>query len=91
MGLNSTWTIYEISPPPTRILLDLIARQTDSKNDELYRAMRAYNPSTAQITSSPVEALGEVNKEDVPQRVRNLFEVGLLKAAQLSAKKLIER
>ncbi len=83
--------LYEISPPPTKILLDLIARQVDEKNDELYQDMRDYNPSTSQITQYLAEALDETSKKDVPKRIRNLFGEDLLKEAQLSAKALIDK
>ncbi len=83
--------LYEISPPPTKILLDLIARQADGKNDELYQAMRDYNPSTSQITQYLADALGSTSRKDVPQRIRNLFGDDLLNEAQSRAKTLIER
>ena len=83
--------LYEISPPPTRILLDLMARQADGKNDELYQTMREYNPSTSQITQYLTDALSSTSRKDVPQRIRNLFGDDLLKEAQSRAKNLIER
>ena len=87
----SAQELYDISPPPTRILLDLIARQADSKNDELYQAMKDYNPSTPKITKHLTDALGSTNGNDVPQRIRNLFGEDLLKKAQSRAKGLIEK
>lgn len=89
-GLNAR-ELYDISPPPTKILLDLLARQADSKNDELYRAMRDYNPSTPQIIKYLTDALGSTSGKDVPQRIRNLFGKDLLKEAQGRAQVLIER
>lgn len=42
--------LYESSFPPTRILIELIARQDKSqKNDEMYQAMRQYNPFVRQV------------------------------------------
>lgn len=87
----SAGELYEISPPPTRILLDLMARQADGKNDELYQSMREYNPSTSQITQYLTDALSSTSKKDVPQRIRNLFGDDLLKEAQSRAKTLIEK
>lgn len=87
----SAGELYEISPPPTRILLDLMARQADSRNDELYQAMRDYNPSTSQITQYLSDALGSTSRKDVPQRIRNLFGEGLLREAQSRAKTLIDK
>lgn len=84
--------LYSISPPPTRILLDLLARQADERNDELYQAMRDYNPSTFQITQHLHDALDySTNGKNVPQRIRNLFGDDLLREAQSRAKNLIEK
>ena len=83
--------LYEISPPPTRILLDLMARQVDSRNDELYQAMLEYNPSTFQITQCLSELLKGTCKKDVPKRIRNLFGEDYLREAQSRAKTLIDK
>jgi len=83
--------LYGISPPPTKILLDLMARQVDERNDELYQAMKDYNPSTTQITQYLINTLSSTSKRDVPQRIRNLFGEELLREAQGRANELIER
>jgi len=69
---------YELSPPPTRALLDLLARQVDKKNDELYVAMREYNPFSIE----------EDNFKQNRERLRTWFG-NSLEAAQERAKGLI--
>ncbi len=81
--------LYSVSPPPTRILLDLIARQANSSNDELYNSMREYNPSTPEVIGELIEIIGMSNGERIPQKVRDLFGEGL-KEAQDRAKRLID-
>jgi prephenate dehydrogenase len=39
-------TLYDISPPPTRVMIDLLARQIHPKNDELYEDMLQFNPNS---------------------------------------------
>ena len=82
--------LYEISPPPTKILLDLIARQADEKNDELYQDMRDYNHSTPKVIQYLGETLGSSEGADIPQRIRNLFGDSLLREAQARAKTLVD-
>lgn len=41
--------LYEVSPPPTKILLDLISRQVDESTEQLYENMIAYNPFNKKI------------------------------------------
>jgi prephenate dehydrogenase len=83
--------LYEVSPPPTKILLDLIARQADEKNDELYRDIMGYDPSTEGITRGLIDALNTPLTRDTPSRIRALFGENFLKEAQESAKALIEQ
>jgi len=82
--------LYEISPPPTKILLDLIARQVDMKNDSLYRDMQRYNPSTKEITKCLINSLNSSGAEDTPQRIRARFGESFLKESQSRARLLIE-
>jgi len=81
--------LYEISPPPTRILLDLIARQIDKKNDSLYRDMREYNSSTEEITNYLINTLNSPSAEDIPNKIRTLFGESFLKESQNRARLLI--
>jgi len=78
--------IYELSPPPTKILLDLIARQYDPSNDTLYASMLAENLRTKEIKELLTERMSSLGS---PEEIRNLFGEEL-KVAQERAKKLIE-
>ena len=48
MGLYSSGKsfkeTYRVSPPPTKVILNLLARQISESNDLLYEDMRKYNP-----------------------------------------------
>jgi prephenate dehydrogenase len=84
--------IYEISPKPTQILMDLAARQADTKNDQLYREMREFNPHQEGIDSILFRCLERIilGKEgDVSREIRAFFG-GSLESAQERAKKLME-
>ena len=81
--------LYEISPPPTKLLIDLIARQVDEKNDELYQVMRDYNPSTRFVTENISVLLKSTAKMYSPEKIRNWFGQDFLKEAQERAKKVI--
>jgi prephenate dehydrogenase len=48
---------YALSPPPTRIILDLIARQIDEKNDELYESMAEKNIFTKKLETYIIDSL----------------------------------
>jgi len=82
--------LYNVSPPPTRVLLDLIARQVDEKNDSLYRDMQKYNPSTREITNYLSIALDASGAEDLAKITRALYGERFLKEAQNRARMLIE-
>ena len=88
-GVSMT-ELYGVSPPPTKILLDLLARQVDNYNDELYRVMRDYNPLSKEIASSIAAELFSSSYGDNPKRIRRLFGQELGKA-QVRAKELIKR
>ena len=81
--------LYELSPPPTRILLDLVSRQIDERNDDLYASMREYNPFIDKITDLITRNLSE-RKKDTPRRIRSLFKGNYLRESQERARKLIE-
>jgi len=65
---------YETSPPPTRALIDLIARQFRQENDELYAFMKKYNPyqdsEDAQLTANFLKA---VKRYYNPEDIRKMF------------------
>ena len=82
--------LYEISPPPTRILIDLLARQVGESNDELYEAMRDYNPLTPEIVKFLSDSLGKTER-DAPRRIREIFGEEFLKESQKRAALLIEK
>lgn len=78
--------IYELSPPPTKILLDLIARQYDSSNDALYAAMLTENPRTEEIKELLMDKMSSLGS---PEKLRDFFG-DELKLAQKRAKRIIE-
>jgi prephenate dehydrogenase len=87
--------LYNLSPPPTKALIDLLSRQVDSSNDSLYSMMLSYNDRTHEIKSGLIEGLDlpRVNEEgeSIPKRIRKSFgEDGFLKECQERAKKIIE-
>ncbi len=80
--------LYELAPPPTKILLDLIARQIDSKNDQLYKDMREHNPYGSEIDSKLIKNLHRVLDKKIDlEYVRDFFATEL-KIAQERAKDL---
>lgn len=82
--------IYEIAPPPTKIILDLIARQVDEKNDNLYFEMQEHNPFKEEIEKEIKEIFSEKkNSKEIHKMIRNLFG-DELKPAQERAKKIVE-
>ena len=83
--------LYEISPPPTKILLDLLSRQVDERYDSLYKDMRDYNPSTKEITQYLANVLNSPRPENTPKKIRALFGESLLKEAQNKARLLIDK
>lgn len=83
--------LYNLAPPPTKILLDLIARQVDSKNDKLYSDMREYNPSQTKVNQALSKEMNCVlNDHSFPNIIRAFFGDELM-PAQKRAKKLIEK
>lgn len=82
--------IYEISPPPTKVLIDLVARQVDEKNDELYQALQDYNPFTPPIKQHLISMITKTNGRKNPKKIRDWFGKDFLKESQERAKKLID-
>jgi prephenate dehydrogenase len=80
--------IYRLAPPPTKILLDLIARQADVANDELYPAMRRLNLFEEELNNELKSHLVDAIEDYAPEKIR-AFYGDELKAAQERAKKLI--
>ncbi len=81
--------IYEISPPPTKVLMDLVARQVDEKNDELYQALQDYNPFTQKVNQHLISTLTKKSKTKNPKKIRDWFGKDFLKEAQERAKRII--
>jgi len=81
--------LYEISPPPTRILLDLIARQYSPANDQLYKDMEADLELSPSIRKQLSDFLDNTRTASSNEAIRQMFgaELG---PAQERAKKLIE-
>jgi len=66
--------LYEVSPAQTRLLLDIIARQVDERNDELYKAINKYNPFTEKINEYLLSALEETEQRDTSIKIRELYQ-----------------
>jgi len=88
-GLNAR-EVYDISPPPTKVLIDLIARQVDPKNDMMYQVMRDYNPSTSKIVKNISESFSQASSKYSPEKIRDFFGKEFLEEAQERAKRLID-
>lgn len=79
--------IYKFSPPPTKIILDLIARQIDESNDEIYQAMQDKNPNNAEVFNNLINSIKAPKNN--PEKLRQFFSTQL-KPAQDRAKNFIE-
>ena len=66
--------IYESSPPPTKIIIDLLARQVAPENDEMYDAMEKYNPFWQSEKQQLLKCMQRVleGKEN-PDKIRKFF------------------
>ncbi len=80
--------MYELSPPPTKVLLDLLARQVNPENDSLYQDMREYNNCTPKIKALLIKTIEEDNT-NLGARIRKIYGADFLKEAQDRAKLLI--
>ncbi len=80
--------LYHLSPPPTRILLDLLARQVNPPNDEMYSSMKKLNPFQDSIKAELREALENKTEISSPEKIREFFG-DELKNAQERAKKIV--
>ena len=80
---------YKVSPPPTKALIDLIARQFNQDNDELYASMRKFNPFQKSENSDLILALSKVLNGDFDSAsIRGIFGEDLAKY-QKRAEKII--
>jgi len=80
--------LYEVSPPATRIILDLIARQIGEGNDDLFKQMKEYNEFNNQLMDDFKEM---IDSEDIDYaELRELYGDDLAKF-QDRAKELIDR
>jgi len=59
-GALSFEQAYRISPPQTREILDLLARQSDLKYDKTYEEMAKFNPFVKALRKLSIERLHEV-------------------------------
>ena len=75
--------LYQISPPPTRMLIDLVARQIHPKNDNLYEDMLQFNPNS--IAHKPGSYIR------FAQATREFFGNEFLKRAQARATELMKQ
>lgn len=83
---------YANSPPPTRILLDLIARQATVSNEVIYQSMRKYNPFVKEVEKGLQKCLRSVLRKGMsPGDIRRMYGDRILAAAQKSAAKIIDR
>lgn len=78
--------LYMVASPPTRVLLDLIARQVNGKNEELYRQMRKENSYSLEIAE---DLKGLIDGEVDFAKIREIFGRGL-KDSQDRARKLLD-
>jgi len=81
--------VYELSPPPTKVILDLIARQVDEKSDELYASIKSNNKFTEKIKKEVLESLQKVFEESSRQEIRKFFG-SELENSQKRAKKYVD-
>lgn len=84
--------IYQLSPRPTQIMMDLAARQADVGNDQLYREMRTFNRYQWDIDSLLFKHLADILDEGnnaAPSMMRSFFGEEQLKLAQERARKLM--
>ncbi len=81
---------YEISPPPTQIMLDLLARQSDKGNDEMYELMRTQNPTQKEADNWLKQTLEYgIENNLTPEDIRAIYGQELINN-QKKAKKLID-
>ncbi|VVB79338.1 Prephenate dehydrogenase [uncultured archaeon] len=80
---------YEFSPPPTRVILDLLARQINPENDQLYKDMMDYNQFTPIVRGLMTEKLSYRN-ENVPKAIREMYGPDFLRECQERAKFLVD-
>lgn len=80
--------IYDVSPPPTKIILDLIARQVDSTNQQMYHDMQKFNPHTPGVAEDLKLYLSESDPLTDFSLIRDFFGEKL-QSSQDRAKKLM--
>lgn len=81
--------LYELAPPNTRPILDLIARQIAPANDELFQEMCEYNQFTAGSMADLMESLSKTaHTSGSPQHLRRFFG-SQLRLAQERAVRII--
>ena len=88
---DSVRDFYDLSPPPTKILFSLLARQINPKNDEMYEAIRRYNPFDEWARIQLESGFHLTQKSSVPElaeKIRRKFGKSLPEIQDL-AKKLI--
>lgn len=82
--------IYKCSPSPTKLLLTLLARQSNPKNDEMYQDMREFNPYQRRVDEIFKNAFWNANqREDTTNKIRDFFGE-FLEQAQNIAKNHVE-
>lgn len=87
LGFEELW---EISPPPTRVLLELLARQESSTNENLYNTMEDFDiwgKETEEKLAGSLKKAVE-NSKGISQEIRDFFGSSLSEV-QERAKKLI--
>lgn len=83
---------YRICPPPTKVVLDFIARQVAGDNDMMYCSMEEYNPYAKRIKRSLLRCARSVIARGMPPReIREMYGKKILDAAQKSAARIINR
>jgi len=86
---GNVYQIEDMSPPPARILNDLIARQADEKNDAIYASMQKYNPYSKfanEFLLKIFRGLCENPERNVSKEIREFYGAELEKAQKRAAK-----
>jgi len=71
-GINIK-ALYEISPPPTRILLDLLARQVAEPSASLFKSMKEWNPFDREVMRMLKDNVNILSDKDFSKEIREMY------------------
>jgi len=89
LGLNARDLYRYLSPPPTRVVMDLTARQCNEENDAMYANMKRFNPY-AEEAEKLFEKIFAADISKAPKKIREFFGSELI-PAQARAAELIRK